>query len=208
MTWAWMGAAMVVMSNGIAVAAPDAIAYALPAVCFESKVSVRQRHDEDDGGYRAELTFAYRHTSTTAAAPTAIGGRLQAQSTYKLCATQIRPEPGVPPSLDLIEIWHGRSLVWSSSYQFPVTQTLAWTKDGRALLVEFGRAMDDVWATPFPRGLGAVTVAAPADVARVAGTGVRTIIVRVDERAAGATLALVAIRDGGAELWRAPVGAP
>jgi hypothetical protein len=200
--------AVVAASNGTAAAAPRVIAYALPAVCFESIVTVHQRHDEDDGGYRAQLTFTYHRAATTASVPTEIGERIAPRTTYRLCATQIRPKPDAPPFLTLVEIWRGRRLVWSSSYQFPVTQTLAWTKDGRSLLVEFGRAMDDVWATPFPRGMSAVAVAVPPDVARVVGAGAHTIIVRVAERAAGATLELVAISDGGAVLWPPPSGSP
>ena len=193
--------AIVAAGSGTATAASRVIAYALPAVCFASTVTVHQRRDEDDGGYHADLTFTYRRAATTAAVPTEVGARIAPRTTYRLCATQIQTKPDAPPFLTLVEIWRGRRLVWSSSYEFPVTQTLAWTQDGRSLLVEFGRAMDDVWATPFARGMSAVEVAAPPEIARVVGAGAHTIIVRVVERAAGATLELVAIADGGAVLW-------
>jgi hypothetical protein len=206
MTRAWIAAAMVVMSNGAVAAPARVIAYALPVVCFESTVNVHQLHDEDDAGYRAHLTFTYRRAATTASVPTEVGYKIIPRTTYRLCATQVQPEPDMSPILELVEIWRSHRLVWSSSYDFPVTQTLAWTKDGRALLVEFGRAMDEVWGTSFPRGLGTVSVAVPPDVPRVGGTGVQTIVVRVAERAAGATLELVAIIDGDTELWRAPGG--
>ena len=73
---AWIVVAIVAASSGTTAAAPDVIAYALPAVCFQSTVIVHQRRDEDDAGYRADLTFTYRRALTTSAVPTEVGRRI------------------------------------------------------------------------------------------------------------------------------------
>jgi hypothetical protein len=199
---AWIAIVLAATARAAA-AAPTVVAYAHPAACFESTVTVHQMHDEDDGGYRANLTFTYRGKRETASVPTEVGEKLAPRTTYKLCATLIDTKPDAPPIVSVIEVWRGARLLWSETYDFPVTQTLAWTKD-KALLVELGRAMDDVWATPFARGMKPIAVSVPAEVARAAGTGTRTIVLRIAERADGARIAVAAILDASTVLWHAP----
>jgi hypothetical protein len=150
------------------------------------------------------VTFTFRGASERSNLPPAIGDKLAPNTTYTLCATSIETKPGAKPIVMLIEVRRGARVVWTHDYEFPVTQTIARARDGKALLVELGRAMDDVWATPFARGMPAIAIAAPADAIRAAGDGTRTIVVRITERAAGAQVELAAIYDGNAELWRAP----
>jgi len=189
---------------GSAAAGPHVVPYKPRAVCFESAIDVFQNRDFDDGGYRAELKFRYRGAAATASVPPAVGESIAKRETFKLCGIPGDARIGDSLPFELVELWRGKKLLWHESYEFPVQQKLVWSADGHDLLVEFGRAMDDVWSTPF-HGAGVVPVASPPELHRLPADEILEVDVRVDERADGATLELVSVFEGGAQLWPPPV---
>jgi hypothetical protein len=166
---------------------PGVVAYDQPARCFDSKLDVYINRDFDDGGNRAELTFTLDGKSHRSSVPIPIGEQIhKAKQPLHMCA--VAHTDGADPLMILVEIWAGKTSLWHSSYDFPVEQTLAWSSDGK-LLVELGRAMDDVYATPYHHA-GVVPVTVPG----AHPTGKHRVVVHLDEHEAGATVTFVEIQ--------------
>jgi hypothetical protein len=189
------------------------VAYSAAAICFKSQIAVHQNNDMDDGGVRADLTFTYLSRPDNWSVPSDVG-RIIAKNpgaTWELCAVPIARsnDPKATPMLDVVEISRGGPAFWHERYDFPVEQALAYSADGSALVVHFGHAMDQVYMTPF-HGVGDVEVPARAELLRLKlppQDGYR-ITVSVDERKAGAALAIVELevrdpKSGWQLAWRA-----
>jgi hypothetical protein len=181
----------------------DFAAYESPGWCFDTSIQL----DKGDGDVEKGMTSVAIELDGSGykfAVPDETARTLVPLETYRLCAAPLHLRKKAPPTPLIVELWKGPTLVWSESYEFAVSQKLAWAADRHELVVELGRAMDEMWAVPF-HGVGPVRVSVPDELRHMSVDDDRDyrVVVRLDLHQAGAQLSLVELdADAGEVVWK------